>query len=91
MKSTHSATRRQNILDAKLADLGLYAKELCPDGRVNIGRTQHDGAHGHVDLIVPPSLSEEEIGRVELALATRAGEIFDETGFFIPCAVLDAD
>lgn len=37
----------------------------------------------------PPSLPEEEEERVELAVAARAGEIFEETGLFILCAALD--
>lgn len=37
----------------------------------------------------PATLSEEEEDRIELTLAARAGEVFDQTGLFILCAVLD--
>jgi hypothetical protein len=42
-----------------------------------------------VQVFTPPGLLEAEEERIELAIAARAGEIFDETGLFIICAVFD--
>lgn len=77
------------LLDDKLTELALYAKELCPEAVVEVGATSYEDEDGHVDIFPPPSLSEEEEERIELAVAARAGEIFEETGLFILCAALD--
>jgi hypothetical protein len=80
---------RRKLLDRKLTELLLYAKELCPDGRVEVSTLQYEDEDGHVTIFPPPALSEEEVDRIEMALATRAGEIFDTTGLFILCAVFN--
>jgi hypothetical protein len=77
------------LLDQKLTELALYAKELCPEAVVEAGATSYEDEDGHVDIFPPPSLLEEEEERVELAVAARAGDIFEETGLFILCAALD--
>ena len=80
---------RRALLDAKLTELGLYAKELCPDGAVEMSTTRNEDEDGHVTIVVPPHCSEDEEDRIELALAARAGRIFEDTGLFILCGVLD--
>ena len=79
----------RKLLDRKLTELLLYAKELCPDGRVEVSTLQYKDEDGHVTIFPPPTLSEEEVDRIEMVLATRAGEIFDTTGLFILCAVFN--
>ena len=68
------------LLDAKLNELALYAKELCPDAVVKVSKVQYEDEDGAVYIFPPPGLPEEEEERIELAVAARAGEIFDETG-----------
>jgi hypothetical protein len=80
---------RRALLDRKLTELLLYAKELCPEARVEASTIQYEDEDGHVQVFPPPTLSEEDVDRVEMALATRAGEIFDTTGLFILCAVFN--
>jgi len=80
---------RRALLDRKLTELLLYAKELCPDGRVEVSTIQYEDEDGHVAISPPPTLSDEDVDRVEMALASRAGEIFDTTGLFILCAVFN--
>lgn len=91
MKASNSSTERISLLQAKLADLGVYARNLCPDARVETDTISYDGEDGHVAIFPPPTLAEEEVDRVELALAARAGDIFEETGLFILCAAFEAD
>lgn len=81
---------RRALLDAKLTELALYAKELCPDAAVEISTIQYEDEDGHVRVFPPPNLPEAEEERIELAVAARAGDIFEETGLFILCAVLDS-
>lgn len=80
---------RRALLDAKLTELMLYAKDLCPEAVVEASTIQYDDEDGHIRLVPPPTLSETEAERIELALCERAGEIFDATGLFILCAVFD--
>ena len=80
---------RRAQLDDKLTALLLYAKELCPEATVQVSTLQYEDEDGHV-RVFPPTLSQEEEERLEMALCTRAGEIFDATGLFILCAVFDA-
>jgi hypothetical protein len=91
MRRHRTVADRRALLDSKLTELGLYAKELCPDARVEMSLVRYDDEDGHVDVFPPPTLSEEEVDRVEMALASRAGDIFDETGLFILCALFEAD
>ncbi|MGE0827329.1 MAG: hypothetical protein AB7G75_20920 [Candidatus Binatia bacterium] len=79
----------RDLLKDKLAELTLYAKELCPDAIVEVSSISYEDEDGHVIIYPPPGLSEEEEERVELAVAARAGEIFEKTGLFILCAALD--
>jgi hypothetical protein len=79
----------RDILRDKLTELALYAKELCPEAVVEVSSTSYEDEDGHVIIFPPPGLPEEEEERVELAVAARAGEIFDKTGLFILCAALD--
>lgn len=80
---------RRALLDVKLTELGLYAKELYPEGAVEMSTVRYEDEDGHVTLIVPSACSEEDEDRVELALAARADQIFEATGLFIVCGVLD--
>jgi len=80
---------RRALLDVKLTELSLYAKELCPEAVVEASATHYEDEDGHVDIHPPPGLAEDEEERVELALAARAAEVFENTGLYILCAVLD--
>ncbi len=86
--ATHAEYRM--LLDAKLTELALYAKALCPEAVVDISTLQYEDEDGHLDIFPPPSLSEDEEERLELAVAKRMAEIFEQTGLYIPCAVLDS-
>lgn len=79
----------QALLEDKLTELALYTKELCPDAIVEVRATSYEDEDGHVAIFPPSSLSEEEEERIELAVAARAGDIFEETGLFILCAALE--
>ena len=84
-----SGEDRRSLLDAKLTELALYAKEICPEAAVEIDTIQYEDEDGHVEVFPPPALPEAEEERIELALARRAAEVFADTGLFIVCAVLD--
>lgn len=89
MAPQYETSDRRTAVDAKLTELMLYAKELCPGGGVDISPLQYEDEDGHVEVFPPASLSEAEVDRLELTLAARAAEIFDDTGLYIVCAVLD--
>lgn len=78
------------LLDRKLTELSLYAKELCPDAEVEANTVPCEDEDGHLDVFPPLDLSEAEEDRIELAIAERAAAIFEQTGLYILCAVLDS-
>lgn len=82
-------TDRRALLDAKLTELTLLAKELCPAARVEADTIRYEDEDGGVKVFPPADLSEDEVERLEVAIARRAGEIFDDTGLFIACAVFN--
>jgi hypothetical protein len=63
-------------LDAKLTELMLSAKELCPEARIEANTIQYEDEDGHVNVFPPPTLSDAEVDRIEDALAARASDIF---------------
>lgn len=85
---SHPRDDRRELLDAKLTELGLYAKELCPSATVQMSTVRYEDEDGHVRVYPPPGLTEEEEDRIELTLAARASQIFEETGLFILCGLL---
>ena len=89
MEVERDNTDRRVLLDAMLTELSLYAKELCPEATVEASTIRYEDEDGHVDVFPPPTLSESEEDRVELALAERAAEIFAKTGLYVLCVVLD--
>src|ERR1043165_2152416 len=70
---------RRALLDAKLAELALFAKQLCPSATIEASVIRYEDEDGRVELFPPPVLSEAEEDRIELALAARAAEIFTDT------------
>jgi hypothetical protein len=47
---------RRAMLDAKLTELMLYAKELCPEARVEANTIQYEDEDGHVKVFPPHAL-----------------------------------
>jgi hypothetical protein len=55
------------------------------------GRSQHlpyEDEDGWVEIFPPPHLSDAEEDSVEMAVAERAAQIFEETGLYILCAII---
>lgn len=90
MAPQHESFDRRSAIDARLTELMLYAKELCPGAVVDISPLQYEDEDGHVEVFPPYALTDAEVDRLELTLASRAAEIFDLTGLYIVCAVLDS-
>lgn len=89
MQGSLNRDDRRALLDTKLTELSLYAKELCPEAVVEASAIHYEDEDGHVDVHPPPGLSEAEEERIELTLAARAADVFEDTGLYILCAVLD--
>ena len=80
---------RRALLDAKLTELVLLSKQLCPSTAVEASAIQYDDEDGRLEVLPPPTLSDAEEDQVELSLAARAAQIFADTGLYIVCSVLD--
>ena len=79
---------RRALLAAKLTELMLLAKELCPEATVKADPIHYVGEDGHVDVLPPSPLSEDDHERIVTALADCTAKIYDETGLFLVFAVL---
>ncbi len=90
MSINASRDDQRQLLDGKLTELALYAKELCPQAIVEASPIRYEDEDGRVEVFPPPTLTETEEELIEFALNERATEIFEQTGLFIPCAVLDS-
>jgi hypothetical protein len=64
--------RRRALLDAKLTELVLFAKQLCPSAAVEGSAIQYEDEDGRVEMFLPAVLSEAEEDRAEMAFAGRA-------------------
>jgi hypothetical protein len=64
--------------------------DACTDrGGAHLSVRPSNKVFGHVEVFPPPDLLEPQEEKIELALAGHAAEIFEETGLYILCAVLD--
>ena len=80
---------RRALRDAKLTELMLLAKELCPEATVKADSNQYEDEDGAVNVFPPPTLPEDDVERIITALADRTATIYDETGLFLVFAVLN--
>ena len=83
-----SPSDRRALLDAKLTELVLLTKELCPSATVEASTLTYEDEDGSVDIFTPAHLSDAEEDSIEMAVAERAAQIFEETGPYILCAIV---
>jgi hypothetical protein len=83
------ARNRRVLLEAKLTELAALARHLYPSATVEASTLSYEGEDGRVVVFAPPDIADAEIEQIEAALNDRAFAIYEETGFYIPCAVLD--
>ena len=89
----HETSDRRSAVDAKLTELMLYAKELCPGAVVDTSPLQYEDEDGHVEVYPPASLSDAEVDRIELTLASRPGKSLSrqDCTLFVPCLIPPLD
>lgn len=91
MASFAAPEDRRALLEHSLTELGLYAKQLCPEAEVGLLTTSYEGEDGHVRVRVPSSISEEELVRLENKLADKSTKILVTTGLSVLVGVIDPD
>jgi hypothetical protein len=74
---------RRTLVDHYLTEIGLYAKQLCPEATVEMLTTSYEGEDGHVRVFLPVPLADEEIAGLEDNLADKSTEILLATGLSI--------
>ena len=89
MANLTASEDRRVLLEHHLTQLGLYAKQLCPEAEVELLTTSYEGEDGHVRVHVPSSISEKEIVRLENKLADKSTKILVTTGLSVLAGVID--
>ena len=80
---------RKGLVDNYLTELGLLAKRLCPEARIEATMETFEHEDGHVRVYPPAGLREEKIADIEGKLADRCVDILVEKGVFICATVYD--
>lgn len=80
----------RELLDQRLTELALMAKKLCPQATVEVNTVRYEDEDGRVKVFPPANLPEAEEEKIEEALGEKCAEILEQDGFFILCAVFDA-
>ena len=60
MDTRASTDARRALLDAKLTELALFAKELCPAATVEASSIQYEDEDGRVEMFPPQGVSDAE-------------------------------
>ena len=71
---------RKGLVDNHLTELGLLAKRLCPEARIEATMETFEDENGDVRVSPPAGLREEEIADIEGNLADRCVDILVEKG-----------
>ncbi len=90
MPDTSAPVDRRSLVDHYLTEMGLYAKQLCAEAKVEMLTTSYEGEDGHVRLFLPAGLDDKEIERLEEKLAEKSTEILLTTGISILVGVFES-
>jgi saccharopine dehydrogenase-like NADP-dependent oxidoreductase len=82
---------RRSLIDHYLTEMGLYAKQLCAEAKVEMLTTSYEGEDGHVRAFLPSGLEDSEIEKLEEKLAEKSTEILLSTGLSILVGVFESD
>ena len=82
---------RRTLVDYYLTEMGLYAKQLCPEAKVEMLTTSYEGEDEHVRVFLPVGLTDREIEGLEDQLAEKSTEILLTTGLSILVGVFAPD
>ena len=82
-------SERRMLVDKYLTELGLLAKQLCPNARVETTTEAFEDEDGHLRVYPPESLAERDVAEIEGKIANRCVDILVEEGIFICSAVYD--
>jgi hypothetical protein len=91
MDEAVSRAARRAIVGKYLAEVSLFAKELCPKAKVEATTESYEDEDGHVRLYPPAGFSEGQIADLEGKIAERCVDILVETGVFLCAAVYEPD
>ncbi len=89
MPRTPRTPNRQELLETKISELTALIKELSPQARVEISFERYEDEDAHIRVYPPPSLTPEEIARIEGVMGERCNDLLLEKDLFIIGAVCD--
>jgi len=89
MVKSMSSSERKSLVDNCLTELSLFAKQLCPEARIEATTEVFEDEDGHVRIYPPATAKEQDVADIEGKLAERCVDILVEKGIFICAAVYD--
>jgi len=89
MAKSMSSSERKNLVDLYLTELSLFAKQLCPEAKIEATTETFEDEDGHVRIYPPAGIGSNEIADIESKIADRCVEILVEKGVLICSAVYD--
>ncbi len=91
MDEAVSRAERRTIIGKYLTEVSLFAKELCPEAKVEATMESYEDEDGHVRVYPPAGLSQRQVVDLEGKIAERCVDILVETGVFLCAAVYEPD
>lgn len=89
MVKSMSSSERKNLVDNYLTELSLFAKQLCPEAKIEATTEAFEDEDGHVRIYPHAGLGGKEIADIESEIADRCVDILVDDGVFICAAVYD--
>jgi hypothetical protein len=82
---------RRILVDQYLTEMSLYAKQLCPEAKVELLTTSYEGEDGHLRVFPPTGFADRELATLEDKLAEKSTEILLSTGLSILVGVFEPE
>jgi len=71
MDEAVSRAARRSIVGKYLTEVSLFAKELCPEAKVEVTTESYEDEDGHVRIYPPAGLEQRQIEEIKGKIAER--------------------
>lgn len=82
-----TTANQRELLESTLSNLSALIQHWSPQAEVEITFEQYEDEDAHIYILLPPTLTEEEVEHLELRVGEHCNDVLLDTGLFIVCAV----